>query len=52
MKVKLMGKKIVNILIGSVHEPENLFFGNPVCDMVNQQVVSRLKDDAIKSIAC
>ena len=50
---EINGKKIVNILIGSVHEPENLFlWQSKVCDMVNQQVVSRLIDDAIKSIAC
>ena len=46
-------KKIVNMLNGSVHEPENLFlWQSKVCHMVNQQVVSRLMDHAIKSIAC
>ena len=49
---EINGKKIVNIIIGSVHEPENIFlWQSKVCDMVNQQAVSRLIDDAIKSIA-
>ena len=26
---EINGNKIVNIFIGFVHEPENLFFGNP-----------------------